>query len=69
MPTMAHNDELTTAEVAGALGIGQRRVIDLIRAGRLPARRVGPIYLIRSADLRLVRVRKPGRPWPSRKKK
>jgi excisionase family DNA binding protein len=53
---------LTSSEVAKSLGITQNRVNALIRAGRLPAKKIGIQYLIERADLAKVRVRKPGRP-------
>lgn len=53
---------LTTKQVAERLGITSNRVLALIRAGRLPAERIGVQYLIKPESLRLVRVRKPGRP-------
>lgn len=53
---------LTTKQVAERLNISRNRVLDLIAAGRLPAVKLGRDWTIRPADLRLVRVRKPGRP-------
>jgi excisionase family DNA binding protein len=53
---------LTTAEAGERLGVTRHRVIALINAGRLPAQRVGMQFLIRPADLALVKDRKPGRP-------
>ena len=57
---------MTTREAAAELGVTTRRVIALITAGRLKARRVqtqrGPVYIIRIADLEAVRIRKAGRP-------
>ncbi len=54
--------EISTADVARELGVSQRRVRALIQAGRLPARRVGPVWLVEPADLERVRIRRPGRP-------
>jgi excisionase family DNA binding protein len=54
--------QLTTQQVAAELGVTKARVVALIRAGRLPAEKVGVQYLIQPADLERVRVRKPGRP-------
>lgn len=51
---------LTTAQAAAQLGISRRRVSQLIAAGRLRAQRVGRDWLIATADLDAVRVRKPG---------
>lgn len=59
---MVINGFLTTSEAAKHLGISQRRVIALIESGRLPAQKVGGIWLIRKEDLSLVEDRKPGRP-------
>ncbi|MEK7856280.1 MAG: helix-turn-helix domain-containing protein [Acidobacteriota bacterium] len=53
---------LTTSQVAARLGISAIRVRALVRDGRLPAVKMGRDYLIREADLELVRDRKPGRP-------
>ena len=61
-------DKLTTAQVAARLGVTQSRVHALMRAGRLPSVRVGPLHLIDPADVDKVKVRKPGRPWPTKAK-
>jgi excisionase family DNA binding protein len=61
-------DRLTTAQAAKVLHITQGRVLQLIRAGRLPTVRAGPLHLIDAADLEKVKVRKPGRPWPAKPK-
>jgi len=54
---------LGTRDAATRLGITPRRVVALIRAGRLPALRVGRSWVIREADLELVKERRrPGRP-------
>ena len=53
---------LTTNDVAGKLNVTVKRVQALIRAGRLPAEKVGRDYLIKERDLKLVLERKPGRP-------
>jgi excisionase family DNA binding protein len=53
---------LTTAEVAERLGVHRTRVHALIVAGRLPAQKFGPIYMIKESDVKLVEERKPGRP-------
>ncbi|MFL6284668.1 MAG: helix-turn-helix domain-containing protein [Pyrinomonadaceae bacterium] len=55
-------DFLTTKQVAERLGITPRRVQALVTAGRLPAQKIGRDYLIKEADLKLVAVRKVGRP-------
>jgi excisionase family DNA binding protein len=53
---------LTTSDVANRLGVSQRRVLALIKDGRLPAQRLGRDYLIEDGNLKLVAVRTPGRP-------
>ena len=55
-------NELTTNEAAVILNISPRRVRALIRAGRLPAEKHGRDWAIKPEDLKLVKVRKPGRP-------
>jgi len=52
----------TTKEVAEHLGVTVPRVHALIRAGRLPAEKMGRDYFIKPADLALVADRKVGRP-------
>jgi excisionase family DNA binding protein len=53
---------LTTTEVAQRLGVKIRMVQLLIQSGRLPATKFGRDYMIREKDLKLVEVRKVGRP-------
>ena len=53
---------INTTQSAKALGISQRRVQALIQSGRLPATKVGRDWVINKSDLKLVSVRKPGRP-------
>lgn len=53
---------ITTTEAANRLGISPRRVQALIKAGRLPATKLGRDWMIRAQDLKLVEDRKPGRP-------
>jgi excisionase family DNA binding protein len=55
-------DSLTTKEVAEKLGVKIRMVQLLIQSGRLPATKFGRDYMIKKADLKLVEVRKVGRP-------
>lgn len=53
---------LTTKEVAEHLGVTVPRVHALIKAGRLPAEKMGRDVFIKESDLKLVEDRKPGRP-------
>jgi len=54
--------KIGTQEAAERLGVSQRRVVALIRDGRLKARKIGPVYVIDERSLETVRERKPGRP-------
>lgn len=55
--------QITSAQAAERLGLSPISVRRLIRTGRLPATRLGPMYVIEEDDLELVRVRRPvGRP-------
>lgn len=49
-------------DVSKLLGVTVGRVHQLISAGRLPAAKLGFQYVIKKSDLRLIEVRKPGRP-------
>jgi excisionase family DNA binding protein len=60
-------DILNTEEAAARLGVSARRVQQLIKSGRLPAREFGGSYMIAAGDLKLVEDRPPGRP-PSKPK-
>ncbi|MFO7687201.1 MAG: helix-turn-helix domain-containing protein [Desulfobacterales bacterium] len=53
---------ITSKEASEELGVSVRRVLALINAGKLPAKKLGRDWVIRKSDLGLVRVRKPGRP-------
>jgi excisionase family DNA binding protein len=55
-------DYVTTREVGRLLGITDRRVRQLIAEGRLPACKLGKVYLIRREDIERVRRRIGG--WP-----
>ena len=59
MPLM---ELIGTAIAAKRLGVSQDRVLALIKAGRLPAKKLGRDWFIDPKDLKLVAVRKPGRP-------
>jgi excisionase family DNA binding protein len=54
--------KLTTREAAERLGLSVRRVNALIQSGQLPAERFANVHMIDEKDLKLVSVRKPGRP-------
>lgn len=62
---MAKPDYISTVEAAERLGLSRRRVLDFIKAGRIPVIKIGNSFAIRPADLAAVRVRKPGRPRKS----
>lgn len=53
---------LTAAQAAALLNISVRRVQQLVKSGRLPARVFGGALMIRAGDLKLVANRRPGRP-------
>lgn len=53
---------ISTSEAAKRLGVHITRVQVLIRAGRLPAQKIGGTYVVDEDDLKLVEDRKPGRP-------
>jgi excisionase family DNA binding protein len=73
----SRDEQLSTVQVAAELGISKVRVIVLINEGRIPATRIGNIWVIRRGDLDAVRHRPTGRPRkereepkkPERKKK
>jgi len=53
---------ISSKDAAARLKISVRRVQELIKAERLPAKMIGGVYLIDDKDLALVKNRKPGRP-------
>jgi excisionase family DNA binding protein len=55
---------LTIPQAAARLGLDRTRVWRLVRDGRIPAQRVGPLWLIRQSDLDAFadEPRPPGRP-------
>jgi excisionase family DNA binding protein len=60
---MSTTDEcISTAEAADALGITRQRVLQLIAAGRLKAKKFASVYMIRRIDLSAVEDRPHGRP-------
>lgn len=55
-------EPLTSAEAAKRLNVSVRRVQQLVKAGRLPAKVFGGSLMIQEKDLKLVAERKAGRP-------
>ena len=53
---------LNTEEAAVRLGVSARRVQQLVKSGRLPAKEFGGSYMIEEKDLKLVEDRPQGRP-------
>jgi DNA binding domain, excisionase family len=53
---------ISSKDAAARLKISVRRVQELIRNQRLPAKMIGGVYLIEEEDLALVKNRKAGRP-------
>ncbi|MBX7056051.1 MAG: helix-turn-helix domain-containing protein [Pyrinomonadaceae bacterium] len=53
---------LSVADTAQRLGISRGRVAQLIAAGRLPAVKVGRVFVINESDLKALENRKSGRP-------
>jgi excisionase family DNA binding protein len=68
MVTGMRDEILSTVEAAERLGISKIRIRQLIDAGRLPAKKLGTAFAIRSTDLKLVEHRPPGRPKGKAKK-
>jgi excisionase family DNA binding protein len=62
MKEMDLENYINATEAGKRLGISITRVIQLIKAKRLPARQFGRDWFINPADLKLVQVRVPGRP-------
>jgi excisionase family DNA binding protein len=58
---------ISSRQAADKLGVTQRRIVALIKGGRLPAQRLGREWMIDEKSLRLVANRKPGRPVTSDK--
>lgn len=56
-------DYVTVKEASERLMVTVGRVHHLIKAGRLPAEKLGFQYAIKIVDLERVKDRKPGRPW------
>ena len=53
---------ISSKDAALRLKISIRRVQQLVKSGRLPARMIGGVYMIESENLVLVKNRKTGRP-------
>jgi excisionase family DNA binding protein len=53
---------ISSKDAAERLKISVRRVQELIKKERLPAKMIGGVYLIEEKDLALVKNRRPGRP-------
>lgn len=53
---------LSTAEAAEKLNVSPIRIRQLIREGRLPAKKLGRDYVVQEEDLALVENRQNGRP-------
>jgi excisionase family DNA binding protein len=61
---------LSTAEAAEMLGISPRRMRALLEEGRVrEAKHVGRAWVVPSESLDALRDRKPGRPWPKKRKR
>jgi excisionase family DNA binding protein len=52
---------ISTKQASEKLGVSIRRVVALIKDGRIPTTKVGRIHLIKPKDLDAVAERKPGR--------
>jgi len=59
---------LSTAEVAGQLGVTRQRVLELITDNRLPAIKVGRAYVVRLSDVASLKLLNVGRPPKASKK-
>lgn len=53
---------ISVAEAAQRLGVTRGRIAQLIGTGRLPATKVGRVFVIVESDLEPLENRKPGRP-------
>lgn len=62
MPPIKTDELLDTAQVAARLGVSRRQVQTLIKAGRLPAVKLGRDRFVRAADLAAYVPRPPGYP-------
>ncbi len=55
-------DYVSTNDAADALGISRQRVLQLIKTGRLRAKKFASVYMIHRPDLAAVEDRPQGRP-------
>jgi excisionase family DNA binding protein len=53
---------ITTTDAAARLGVSVRRVVQMIGAGRMRAKKIGRDWIIDERNLAAVADRKPGRP-------
>jgi excisionase family DNA binding protein len=57
------DEQLSTTEAGERLGISRKRIHQLIEEGKLPAKKIGKVWIIEARDLPLVQTRPPvGRP-------
>jgi len=59
---MRQEENITTNEAAGVLGVTRQRVLQLIQGGRLKAAKFGNAYMIRRGDLAHIEAKPMGRP-------
>ena len=59
--------QLTSTAAAAELGVSDSRIRQLIREGRLPAKKLGRDWVVEEKDLKRLKNRKTGR--PAKKKK
>lgn len=59
---MVENNLITTAQAASVLGVSQKMVQSLIKRGRLPAEKIGRIWVVRREDAEKHERGKGGRP-------
>ena len=62
------NNLITVSEAAKELNVSARRIHQFIKEKRLPAEKLGAYYVIKSADLDLIRDRQIGRPKRTKQK-
>lgn len=58
------NDFITTKEAANLIGVSVKQIQVWLKAGRIPAKKYGPNWLIKNEDVAefAVKERQPGRP-------